>query len=458
MPRVASHLIELVLFLALVIFLGSLLLIAAAIGRRFKRERGFRFIDSFRERSRSILEGIAAGALEYEAGLEQLQGIVDSGHAETVERILLDYAHQFRYSPSSGRLLENLGMVESWRRQLISVTKPPGASRNPLLLWRGARFYNRARAAQNLGRLGDRQSWPLLVSALDDPHGDVREEALCALAAIREPQSFPALIGRLRASLSPAHAAHSGRVLQTVLARFPLELADQLVPLIEDSNARVRLAAAQVLRGMLTNRSLTDANVTPMNLKLSRLIITQLGGDSDPDVRAAAADLMAFMKDDVSGKDFIRSADDEVWFVRLHAVRALGQRRDLAFHPALAARLTDTRWLVREAAASALSASGAPGVFALMRVFSASDDAYAREQIAEAIETSGLMKKLAESTAAEDAQQEREALQEIVKAGEAGFLEGWLNRQPAPERRAFLASLRGSHDPEVRNWADQMAE
>lgn len=459
MPFSAGTLIHVVLLLALAIFLGSLLLIGAAIGRRLKRERDFKILDSLRQRSISILERLSAGALDYGTGLEQLRGMIKPGAQQAVEGILLEHAGQPRYIPMLGRLLEDLGMIESWQRGIGAAAETPGAGRNALSRQRGARFYHRARDAQNLGRLGHRQSWPLLVNALDDPHIDVREAAVRSLAAIGDPQSFPALAERLRVGLISPQPALSDRILRPALARFPPELANHLEPMMKDVNAQVRLAAAQVLRDMLGNYAVTHSEFMMVNLELSGMIVTRLSSDKDPDVRAAAADLMALMKDEASGGRLIRSADDEAWFVRLHAVRALGERRNLAFHAALGTHLTDPHWRVREAAARALAAAGSAGTGALLRVFAATEDVYAREQIAEALETSGLMAGLASRCTGEDALPEREVLLEIVKIGKTSSLESWLRRQLAPQRDAFLAMLlRDSNDPLVQKWADRMAE
>src|SRR5205814_2721689 len=77
-----------------------------------------------------------------------------------------------------------------------SLSRPEGLLRRVGRL----NFLVRARSAENLRLVRHQPSWPLLVKALDDPHPDVQTAAAGALAALREPQSFPALVERLRAS------------------------------------------------------------------------------------------------------------------------------------------------------------------------------------------------------------------------------------------------------------------
>ncbi len=460
MPFLAERFIHVVLLLAAIIFLVSLLLIAVAIGRRFRREREFKILDAFRERSRSILEVLSAGALDYEAALEQIRKMIEPRYAQDIERILLEQLDQPRYRAAIGRLIEDLGMIRSWQRRVGDTTKPPPGSRGAApSLRREARFYHRARDAQNLGRVGHRESWRLLVKALDDAHEDVREAAVRSLAVIGEPESFPALVEQLRASLTSPKPLLSDRVLRPALARFPLALADHLQPLLEHSNSQVRLAAAHVLRDMLANESAAvRSGSVKLKPDLSRLIPNRLAGDNDPDVRAVAADLMSFLQDEASGDKLIRSAGDAEWFVRLHAVRAIGERRNQKFHAVLAARLTDQHWRVREAAARALAGSGPEEARELLRAFVAAGDEYARDQIAEALDTSGLMAELAKRCAGGDAPQEREVLFEVVKMGKTSCLESWLKRQTERERRAFLTALGECSDPHVRRWVEQMAE
>ncbi|MGH9375349.1 MAG: HEAT repeat domain-containing protein [Terriglobia bacterium] len=457
MPFLAGNLIRVVLLLALAFFLGSLLLVAAAMARRFKRERDFKVLDAFRERSHSVLEGLSAGALEYGSGLEQFHEIMAACGVQDIESILVERLAQPRYAPVAGRLLGDLGMIESWQHRAGAAVRPMGGrAALPLFAW-GARFYHRARDVQKLGRLVDQQSWRLLVKALDDPHEDVREAAVRSLAAIRVPQSFPVLVKQLQDSLALPTPVLSSRILRLALGQFPLELADQLRPLLENSSFQAQLAGAQALREMLTNHSTDHSGSENLSAGLSDLIWKKLASVDSPDVRAVAADLMAFMGDEESGTKLIHSAGDKEWFVRLHAVRALGKRKNPAHRSVVADHLTDPHWRVREAAALALAAAGSEGASELLRVFAATEDTYAREQIAEALVTSGLMDELARRCSGEGALPEREALLEVVRMGKTACLESWLRHQPATQREKFLATLRCCNDSLVQKWIDAVA-
>src|SRR5207253_7074768 len=99
-------------------------------------------------------------------------------------------------------------------------------------LRRGGRlnFRVRARSAENLRLVRYQPGWPLLVKALDDPHPDVQTAAAGALAALREPQSFPALVERLHASVLGPPASLSLRSVKAALVSFPLNRSCHLLP------------------------------------------------------------------------------------------------------------------------------------------------------------------------------------------------------------------------------------
>ncbi len=429
MPFPAGHLIRGVLLLSLAIFLVSLLLVSAAIVRRTKRERSFRFLDAFRERSQSILEELLAGNLEYMSGLEQFRGMIAEHGPRGIESILVDYIAQPRYSPAIIRLAEDLGFIEAWQRQAGAGAKARGGRAKLLSRARRVRFFDRARAVRYLGQLAHHGSWRLLIEALDDPHKDVRETAARSLAAIGEPLTFPILVKRLEANLTSSKPIFSESALRLALGQFPLKLADQLRPLLGHACSQARLAGAQVLRQMLNSAS-RSASGEP-GPDLFRLVWEKLACDDSPDVRAVAADLMAFMADEPSGSKLVAATEDEEWFVRLHAVRALGERESPVFPAVIARHLTDPHWRVREAAALALTASGPVGISELLRVFAITQDAYAREQIAEALEAPGVLGELASRCAGGDGMPERDALLDIVKMGRTAWLESWVRRLPA---------------------------
>jgi HEAT repeat protein len=390
-----------VFLLSLLVFLGAVLLSGIAIARRLKREKELRSIDHSRDRVQAILKSMSQGMVEYQAGLILLREELQNGTRRTVERFLFESASPPAPLPLLQRLAEDLEFVPRWQRHI------EGPSRHHWLSFRFYRLRNRlhvlgflarARDADCLGRIRHRGSWRLLLKALDDPSRDVRAVALRSLAIIREPQSFPLLVERLRASALSSSPSFSVREIKAALMSFPIELAQHLLPFLQDSNSRLRLLGTEVLREMMLARSTPlsapSFSAGVLGEELDGCIFAILPRDEDPDVRAGAADLLAcFASEERAKREIVRLMEDREWFVRLHAVRAAGEQR--GWLPSLVVRLTDSHWRVREAAAHAILSWGPEGLQHLVALFLDTQDGYAREQIAEELATSGAAAEMA---------------------------------------------------------------
>ncbi len=457
MPPFDERLIHAALALALAVFAVSLLLIGAAIGRRIKRERNFKIVDSFRQQSRTRLASLAAGETGYAELLDYFQTMVSPPYVRDVERILLELLSEPRYAPAIQQLAEDLGMVALWQHGVQGTASLPARDKSLKVPPQRPRSHIRAWNAQNLGRLAHRPSWELLLSALNDPHRDVREAALRSLGAIEEPKSFPFLVEHLRQCAASAVPSLPERAFMSALACFPPQLANHFYPLLEDADVRVRLAAARALREMLARASgRAQAETSQLSPKLCRLVLTRLANEPNPDLRAAAADLLASVGSEAVAV-LARMTEDNEWFVRLHAVRALGRCHEEAAVPALSARLTDAQWRVREAAARALASLGPKGAELLEQNFLSVRDEYAREQIIEALETSGWLDEMAARCAAVNGNATSAVLCAMVKMGKTDYLELWLHREGITKAGALLSALAASADPEVQRWARRMA-
>lgn len=392
-PFFAERLIQAVLWLALAIFLGSLTLIAVAIGRRIKREADFKVLDALRDEFQSILEDLLAQTVEYASAIECFQQMAHSSGALAVEEVFLDLLGNPRYESILRRAAEDIGLVRTWQERLGGGGgKGQGNGKRKSASLRRLRFIMRARSAENLGRIHHEKSWRLLVDALHDSYPDVQAVALRSLGAIAEPRSFPTLVDQLRVSIASPMPHFSEQALEAALARFSPEFAVQLLPLLEDGHPRVRVVAAQILRCMLASpRDEPSVLHLQIGSEIAEVIHTRLAADESPDVRAVAADLLSFfgMDDGDALQCLLRLNDDPVWFVRLHAVRALGGRRDRALRPQISARATDSNWRVREAALHALMLCGREGLGYVLDLSLSSPDAYTREQAAEELQMSG---------------------------------------------------------------------
>lgn len=348
-----------------------------------------------------LLGALLAGSIEYEDLLSQLRALGAKSRQASLETWLMaDRDLSADKVPLLGRLCDDLGLIAPWQRRLAVESSPSadqnrrGGHRHPL------GFVLRAEAAENLGIIRHRPSWPLLVEALADPHATVRSAAARALAQIGEPESFSGLAERLRSAALDPVPPISGASLKMALAAFPLSEAPRLKAFLEDPCWQVRSLAAGIVSAMAEQEAAACAKqereLRPLESELAEIFFGRLAFDKSPEVRARVVDVAGYV-DDSRCVPLLRAlANDPEWFVRLRAVRALA-RHSLTPPSAFSPCLTDPNWRVREAAAEELCALGSLGVSTLLDHFSTTRDRYSREQIAEQIGKAGLLPSFLET-------------------------------------------------------------
>jgi HEAT repeat protein len=320
----------------------------------------------------------------------------------------------------------------------------------------------RAKAADNLGIIQHRESWPLLVKALEDSHPDVQAVAVRSLAAIQEPDSFRPLVERLHEVVLKPGTRLSLRTVKTALVSFPIKLAPGLIPSLSHSHRRIRFLATDIIREMVERQAaweedlaLDAKNFAP---ELADIFVGQLCFDENPDVRARAASVISYLADPRSTPVLLTLLGDSQWFVRLHAVRALGKRKYLSQAPQVGPRLTDPHWMVREAAARTLLVFGRVGSQQLACHFVATEDRYSREQIADEMQRAGLIPNLLAQYASAQDGTETQVIDMLVQMGKTSYivsvLEGSSDRSL---RQKFLEDFGLEPDPNIHGWVMNLA-
>jgi len=193
-----------------------------------------------------------------------------------------------------------LGLIDVWERRLLgqiapvslrqALTDPDGL----LHFFPRLHFLLRARSARNLGLLRHQASWPILAMALDDPHPDIQQVALRSLAALRQPQSLPALLGRMDQAVMQNHSPLSLYSLKAAMAKFPLSQALKLLPAMRHPDPRVRSAAAEILLEM-AKREPAGAQALCEYKPVFDRELAKLASDADPEVGEIAAELIAHL-------------------------------------------------------------------------------------------------------------------------------------------------------------------
>jgi hypothetical protein len=193
-----------------------------------------------------------------------------------------------------------LGLIDVWERRLLGQIAPVSlrqALADPsglLHFFPRLHFLLRARSARNLGLLRHQASWPILAMALDDPHPDVQQVALRSLAALRQPQSLPALLGRMDQVVTQNHSPLYLYSLKAAMGKFPLSQALKLLPAMRHPDPRVRSAAAEILLEMAKGEPAGARALCECKPVFDRELAT-LASDIDPEVGDIAAELIAHL-------------------------------------------------------------------------------------------------------------------------------------------------------------------
>jgi HEAT repeat protein len=137
--------------------------------------------------------------------------------------------------------------------------------------------------------------------------------------------------------------------------------------------------------------------------------------NNEPEVRARALTLLGLANEYAITIDpdlLLPFLEDDVWYVRLQAVKALGNLKHERAIDFLGNILGDKNWQVRNAASRALAGMGDVALDVFLKILG-SEDRYARESVCEEIERTNLAKRLIENLESRD-QEIREKSRKIL--------------------------------------------
>jgi HEAT repeat protein len=375
-----------------------------------------------------------------------------------LEPLLLKCASAPALATGLEKLCLELGLIDVWQRRILDQFRPVSfreALSSPdglLYFFSRLHFLLRARSARNLGLLRHQPSWPVLVTALDDPHPDVQQVALRSLAAIREPESFPTLLDRMHKAVAESRSSLSLYSLKAAIAKFPLSQAPRLLPSFRHPHPRIRLAAAEILREMAKSDEAGKLTLVQYKDAFGRELTT-LTSDADPKLRAIAAEVIAHLDVVVSTSVLRQLLQDPQWSVRMSALRALVQQPGLLPITEVQRFLTDSHRMVRQAALRLLLAYGREGVSKLYEHFLTTEDETLRKEIIEELERSGLVLNLLQNYGDSPGNLETRVVEQFVTMGATRNLHAVLSNSSGRQVLQILFEKLGEHSkPKIEAW------
>lgn len=250
-----------------------------------------------------------------------------------------------------GAFLAALAALAAARRDRASLWSDGTGSagmRGPVEdLARSGRWWRRAAAARQSGRiarLGDRE---LLARMLDDPHPAVQSAASASLAPLRDLATVENLLDRL-----------SERAMLVRLQQF--RLLHEALPLATPALVR-RLVADAPPRRLKAWIALVEGSGSAELLAH----VATLHSHPDPLIRLSVARALKRHRSADTEEILLIALHDHDWRVRAVAARSLGTQGNPGAVPRLAAGLRDVRWWVRFRCGLALAQLGPAGREAL---------------------------------------------------------------------------------------------
>jgi HEAT repeat protein len=262
--------------------------------------------------------------------------------------------------------------------------------------------------------------------------------------------------------LDPDDSRLAFRTVKSAVVSFPLSQAVVLESSLRHQHRRIRFLCTDVIREMVEKEAeghpdfyLDPGNFAP---SLIELFLNTQSLDENPDVRARAAPVIAYLRDPRAVPVLLGLLDDPEWFVRLHTVRALAKPRFGGQLLQIAGRLADPRWIVREGAVRTLLSFGDAGTAVLYDYFLASEDRYSREQIADEWQRAGVIPTLLGHYAQQAQSRERQVIEQLAHMGKTSYIIGLLLGSSDPAlRKKFVQDFGRHSDRQIQSWVAWLA-
>lgn len=356
--------------IAFVLLLITLLLFVT-IYRRASHGKKYRELDLLRDRYREKVNGILEQGKMPE-GLAGLASRPGSLSWQAMESVLHGFVDDGKYMDQARELFRQLGYVGFYERKVnsrIRITK--------------------ATAVDKLGKMRSETSTGKLIPLLEDENPEIVAVATRALSKIGSEKGLHGILERMPRLLSDARITR--KTLETSLMNFG---PPSLPTLIEYGERYTDPMPRASILEVLANRKTKEA--LPFALSNFR--------HEDPEVRSKALKVVGAAGAELPDADkeqVLLLLDDPVWFVRLQAAKALGNLKFGRAEDALAARLLDGSWQVRNSAAMALTMASDKAADIFLRTLDA-EDRYAKESICEEIEKTNFVETLIDNLDSED--------------------------------------------------------
>ena len=332
-------------------------LFVTSITRRAYNERKYRKLDQLRQIfDRKIRESLESGTL-----LKTQSEFIarpESDAWQAIEGVLLDLINEERHQDAAYKLFFSLGYVWFYEKQVEY-----------------GNVQVRALSVDRLGRMKSEVSVPKLITLLDDKNPEIVSVVVRALSKIGGRAALQAIVERLPVILDQSIVTR--KAMGMALQPFG---ADAIPYLVEQKSGGDNLWIISCILDILSRlpadpRSvrLAAEHLSSMNAEVRSKALKVVG---------RAENVRAFKK---LQEMVLPLLEDQVWFVRLQAIRSIRALGYDAAAPSIGKLIFDENWQVRNEAAQALAFLGERSLDIFIDILKGSDK-YAKDSICEEIE------------------------------------------------------------------------
>jgi HEAT repeat protein len=347
-----------------------LFVFSAVIIRRIYKERYYKSLDFEREQYAPLVNSLITSTGSIDKHL--IKGKVNSVAWVAVEELLLKAADNATSGQAAGDQAADERMV-----RIGECFESLGIIDQYLLDLRSGKKFRAPLSAERLGRVRAKRAVGDLIDALKNRERDVKNMAVNSLGLIGDESAIEPLIDIFKDAVDNNEDI-SIRIIKNALLSFGPSAVPYLLKDVSSSAWRVRSKVLDVLCEM------DDPELKGVFLQALK--------DTEPDVRAKGAKGLGRLKDAQGTLEpLIKLISDESWVVRFQSVTALGLLGSDGSIDAFKQAISDSNWQVRRASAEALGKLGLKSVKEFADVMLRSEDRYAREQVAEELQRSGLI-------------------------------------------------------------------
>lgn len=346
--------------------------IIVAAFRRVSNSKKYKELDRQRELYREKLK-FTLNSERVNRELTDFRSRPKSVKWQAIEEILLDMINEGRYKNEVKELFNRLGYIAYYEKRLQSKN-----------------VITRSLAVDRLGRMLSEQSTDKLTDMLKLNNTEVISVTIRSLSKIGAIKGLRYILSQLPGLYEKNLV--SRKVIEASLITFGINAVPVLIENGRKSRDQRTIASIlEVLSNFQSKEILpfAEENIT----------------HGDAEIRAKALKVIGNIAVEISdfdGGKIVPMLNDPVWFVKLQAVKALGNLRYKKAADLLGALLLDDNWQIRNVAVMALINIDDIATNVLLKTLRITDDKYAKERICEEIGKSNLVDRLIENLHSND--------------------------------------------------------